>query len=39
VTEDYKEADNKLTGTIDKVTIVVTPLRAGCKKKRNDTTP
>ena len=25
VTEDYKEGDNKFTGTIDKVTIAVTP--------------
>jgi hypothetical protein len=25
VSEDYKEGDNKFTGTIDKVTIAVTP--------------
>jgi hypothetical protein len=25
VTEDYKEGDNKFTGTIDKVTIAITP--------------
>jgi hypothetical protein len=25
VTEDYKEGDNKFTGTIDKITIAVTP--------------
>jgi hypothetical protein len=33
VTEDYKEGDNKFTGTIDKVTIAVTPPPAEVQKE------
>ncbi len=33
VTEDYKEGDNKFTGTIDKVTIAVTPPPAQVQKE------
>jgi hypothetical protein len=33
VTEDYKEGDNKFTGTIDKVTIAVTPPPAQVEKE------
>ena len=33
VTEDYKEGDNKFTGTIDKVTIAVTPPPAEIQKE------
>jgi hypothetical protein len=33
VTEDYKEGDNKFTGTIDKVTIAVTPPPADIEKE------
>src|SRR6202166_3666738 len=33
VTEDYKEGDNKFTGTIDKVTIAVTPPPAQVQKQ------
>jgi hypothetical protein len=32
VTEDYKEGDNKFTGTIDEVTIAVTPQPAPVEK-------
>jgi arylsulfatase len=33
VSEDYKEGDNKFTGTIDKVTITVTPPPAQVQKE------
>ena len=33
VSEDYKEGDNKFTGTIDKVTIAVTPPPADVQKE------
>ncbi len=33
VTEDYKEGDNRFTGTIDKVTIAVTPPPAQVQKE------
>jgi len=33
VTEDYKEGDNKFTGTIDKVMIAVTPPPAQVQKE------
>ena len=33
VTEDYKEGDNKFTGTIEKVTIAVTPPPAEVQKE------
>ena len=33
VSEDYKEGDNKFTGTIDKVTIAVTPPPAEVQKE------
>ena len=33
VSEDYKEGDNKFTGTIDKVTIAVTPPPAQVQKE------
>jgi arylsulfatase len=33
VTEDYKEGDNKFTGTIDKVTIAITPPPAEIQKE------
>jgi hypothetical protein len=33
VTEDYKEGDNKFTGTIDKVTIAATPPPAQVQKE------
>jgi arylsulfatase A-like enzyme len=33
VTEDYKEGDNKFTGTIDKVTIAITPPPAEVQKE------
>ena len=33
VTEDYKEGDNKFTGTIDKVTIAVTSPPAQVQKE------
>ncbi len=32
VTEDYKEGDNGFTGTIDKVTLAVTPAPAQVQK-------
>ena len=35
VTEDYKEGDNKFTGTIDKVTITVTPPPAQVEKEED----
>ena len=35
VTEDYKEGDNKFTGTIDKVTIAVTPPPAEVEKEED----
>jgi arylsulfatase len=35
VTEDYKEGDNKFTGTIDKVTIAVTPPPAQVEKQED----
>ncbi len=35
VTEDYKEGDNKFTGTIDKVTIAVTPPPAEVGKEED----
>ncbi|MGH7925228.1 MAG: arylsulfatase, partial [Candidatus Binatus sp.] len=33
VTEDYKEGDNKFTGTIDKITLAVTPPPAEVERK------
>jgi hypothetical protein len=33
VSEDYKESDNKFTGTIGKVTIAVTPPPAQVQKE------
>ncbi len=33
MSEDYKEGDNKFTGTIDKVTIAVTPPPAEVQKE------
>ena len=38
MTEDYKEGDNKFTGTIDKVTIAVTPppAQVGKDEERGD---
>jgi arylsulfatase A-like enzyme len=38
VTEDYKEGDNKFTGTIDRVTIAVTPppAQVGTDEERGD---
>jgi arylsulfatase A-like enzyme len=35
VTEDYREGDNKFTGTIDKVTIAVTPPPAQVEKEED----
>jgi arylsulfatase len=35
VTEDYKEGDNKFTGTIDKVTISLTPPPAEVQKEED----
>jgi len=35
VTEDYKEGDNKFTGTIDKVTIAVTPPPAQVEREED----
>lgn len=32
VSEDYKEGDNKLTGTIDKITLTMTPPPAEFEK-------
>ena len=32
MTEDYKEGDNKFTGTIDKITLAVTPPPADVEK-------
>ena len=32
VTEDYKEGDNKFNGTIDKITLTVTPPPAEVEK-------
>jgi arylsulfatase len=37
VTEDYKQGDNKFTGTIDKVTIAVTPPPTQVQKGRGTT--
>ena len=33
MSEDYKEGDNRFTGTIDKVTIAVTPPPAQVQKE------
>jgi arylsulfatase A-like enzyme len=35
VTEDYKEGDNKFTGTIDKITLAVTPPPAQVEKEED----
>jgi hypothetical protein len=35
VTDDYKEGDNKFTGTINKVTITVTPPPAQVEKEED----
>jgi hypothetical protein len=39
VTEDYKEGDNKFTGTIDEVTIAVTPQPAPVEKDEERARP